>query len=164
MQDTRWLLSTCTGPLAASTITGALIRAAFSGVMTSAQRGGNQQVDIQFQQLLVGDLVAAGEPGQRTFVVQRVTQSFFDIEPRRPIKSAAHIADGHDLALGFVQKLGRVRADVAEALNGHAGLRRFACQAAEQLNDHDSHAAAGGFFAPRQAVQARPACRSRRPG
>ena len=62
------------------------------------------------------------------------------------------VADGDDLVLRFVEELGGVRADVAEALEGDAGLLGLAVQVAEELEGEDADAAAGGFFAAFDAV------------
>ena len=68
------------------------------------------------------------------------------------------------LQLGLVQKLGRVRADVAEALDGDARLLRLAAQAAEQLDGQDADAAAGRFLAAGDAVQLDRLAGDARPG
>ena len=77
------------------------------------------------------------------------------VEPFTAIKSAACTSLTATIAaLGFVQEFGRVRADVAEALNGHAGLlAALRPRRLSSLSDENSDAAAGGFFAPRQSVE-----------
>ena len=62
----------------------------------------------------------------------RVADARRDVDALGAVVGAADVADRHDLALGLVQELGRVRADVAEALDRDARVLRLAAQPAEQ--------------------------------
>ena len=95
-----------------------------------------------------------GEAVERAIVLVGVANRREDVEALGPVVAAAHVADGDDLALGLAEELGRVRADVAEALDRDAaspcGLRP---QPAERLEREDADAAAGRLLAAGDAVQ-----------
>ena len=122
-----WSASGHTGWLAASMIIGALMRGAFSCRDHAAQRGGNQQLDVELQQLFVRDPLGIAIALSEPWCSRRVLQDLGNVEPAGPVVAAAHVADGHELEFGLVQELGGVRADVAKTLQSDArvcaGLR-----------------------------------------
>ena len=113
-----------------------------------AQGRRNQHVDVELQQLFVGQMFGLFVAGQRPAISQSIAQHAGQVESARPIVAAAHVADGDDLALGVTEKFGRVRTDIAEPLNGDARLRRLATQPAERLERDRADTAARCFFAP----------------
>ena len=117
----------------------------------AAERGGDQDVDIELQQFVVGDDVGAGIAVERPCFacVWRIAPGR---RARLVIIGAGRIADGHDLAIGFVQKLGRVPADVAEALNGD---RRAVALARDALSSLSVR-----MPTPRPVASSRPGSRS----
>src|SRR5947207_40578 len=82
----------------------------------------------------------------------RMSQGLGDIEAGVTKVGASRITDGDDLAFRLGKKLGRVRTDIAKALNGDTCAGGLASQPAEQLEREQADAAAGRLLAARDSV------------
>src|SRR5439155_15257235 len=77
--------------------------------------GGNQDVALAGEQVLVCDRVAAGEISQRAvFPVEKARR--LDVDAGLVKDAARLVADGDDGGAAVIEQLGRVVADVAETL------------------------------------------------
>ena len=83
----------------------------FVGVLRSdhaAERRGNQDLDVEFQQGFVRDMLATRIARERIGIGRRVTHGVGNIEALFAVVSATHVTDRDDLAFRLVQKVGRV--------------------------------------------------------
>src|SRR5207244_7664914 len=121
----------------------------------TAQCRGNEQIDLQRQELLVGDAVGLGVSLEQAVVAEGELEHAGNIETAGAKIGSGLIADGDDLVLRLVQKLGGVRADIPEPLQGDARLRRLAAEVRQELEGENADAAARRPCAPLEAATPR---------
>ena len=158
----RWRISSASGvvgPLAASATTLALIRSALAGGDLVLERGRDEDVALDLEDLLVRDRLRAGEADDRA-VLGLPGDDALDVEPVGVVDAARRVGDGDDrrAVLGDHQ-LRRDRAGVAEALDDDSGVIEVDVQVARGLCDAVDRAARRGLVAALGAAERRSACR-----
>ena len=81
------------------------------------ERRRHQDVDVEFEQLLVVD-AARRRGSRRRLVLLRVVEQLRDVEPVLVVDATLPVGDRDDLRADLRQQVRRDRADVAEALDG----------------------------------------------
>ncbi len=117
------------------------------------QRGGDQHVAIDGQELLVGDRLAAGVAFDQVGILAGIGQHVTGVKSIRVVQAAAHVADGDDPGALILQQISRDRTDVAEALHSHPRALDRDIQVLERPDNGMHHAATGGFVAAQRPAQ-----------
>ena len=112
------------------------------------ERGGDEDLDVELDQLLVADRL-------RPRVADDGLEAFTDgaqhagrVEPVAVERAALHVGDGDDLAPGVVEILRGQPADLAEPLHGDPALTRVDTRLLQRRERRVHDAAAGRAAAP----------------
>src|SRR5690606_4469342 len=82
---------------------------------------GDEDVDVELEQVLVGDRVAALVAADAAAVLVGVALEVRNVDAVGVVHAAGVVCDGDDLHAAVIELLGRHAADLAEALDGGRG-------------------------------------------
>ena len=115
------------------------------------ERGRHEDVDVEREQLLVGDRLGAGEAGHG-LVLGHPGEQRRHVEALGVVDAALPVGGRDDLRAMGVHQLGADRADVAEALHGHRRALELEAEVPGRLAGDDHHAASGGLAPAERAA------------
>ena len=115
------------------------------------ERRGDEDVDVQREELLVGERLRARETVHGV-VLLRVLEQLRDVEAGGVVDAALPVGDGDDAGADAGEELRRNRADVAESLDGDGGPVDVEAHVLGRLARDDHHAAAGRLVTAERAA------------
>ncbi len=118
------------------------------------ERGRHEDVDVQLEQLGVGDGVRAGEADDGVRTALEVLEQRGRVQPPGVVDAALPVRHRHHEAAGVVQELRRQAADLAEALHGDRGAAVVHTGLAQRGEGGVHDAAAGRAATPLGAADA----------
>ncbi|ETH22313.1 hypothetical protein L564_1785 [Bordetella pertussis CHLA-15] len=118
----------------------------------SLKSGGDQEIGLQSPEIVVGQLLRAGEAGHAALVAD-VRQQLVHVQPAVVVDGAGVVLHRDHLGAGLMEQARRGAADVAETLHHDAGLGYVEVQVARRLAADHEDAAAGGLDPAQAAAQ-----------
>ena len=116
------------------------------------ERGGDEDVDVELEDVCLAERLAAGEAGHRLVLARRARWSFGMSRPLSfwtpPFQSVTPMIFAPCSAISSRAD----RADVAEALHGDARALELEAEMLRRLARHDHHAAAGRLAAAERSA------------